>query len=104
VAGRVEGVVVDTHDEGGISTPGWSRHNHARCASVEMAGGVLSGGEPSGGFHHHVDAELGPWQGFHLVLGRQKDAMTAHNHDIAIDGDGAIESAVDRVAGQEPGQ
>ena len=59
-----------------------------RGAGVEMAGGVLAGGEAARGFHHHVDAEVAPGQCLHFALGGQQDPMATDDHDVAIGDDG----------------
>jgi hypothetical protein len=87
------GLLVDTHDEhGGIG--GWGRDDNLLGATLQVSGGLLGGGENTGGLDDVVGTSLGPWDGGWVPLGVETDGLAVDDQVLTIDLDVTLELAV----------
>ncbi len=92
---------VDEHRGGVLGRRG---HDHLLRARVDVLLRGLGGQEQAGGLDHHVGADLVPLQVCRIALGGQADALAVDDEGAVLDGDLALEAAVDRVVLEQVGQ
>jgi len=90
------GLLVDTHDEhGGVSRG--SGDDDLLGATLQVKGGLLVGGEDTGGLDDVVGAGLSPGDVGGVSLGVEGDLLAVDDQVLAGDLDGTLELAVDGV-------
>lgn len=96
--GDVRGValLVDAHDEhGGVG--GGSGDDDLLGATLQVGGGLLGGGEDTGGLDDVLGALLGPGDGGRVALGVEGDLLAVDDQVLAVDLDLTLEDAVGGV-------
>ena len=100
----VEGLVVHTHDEGGICPLRGGGDDHSGGPGVEVCRGLVASGEVSGRLDDDVDPEALPGQCLHLGLRQHLDPVVADDHLGSLHPDREVEAAEDRVPREQSGQ
>ena len=101
VLGRVEGVVVDPDDTGGVDVGGGGGDDHPLGPGVEVGRRLGTVGEDAGGLHDHLHAQVRPGQGLGLALGQKPHVLAVHLDAVVGDLDRAPQLAVGGVVAQE---
>ena len=81
---EVEILMVDAIDKRCICAVAWSRHNDQRSATNHVVRSRLASREEAGGFDHHVDTQVAPWQ----ILGI---ALAENLQNITVDRDATLD-------------
>ena len=93
IGAAVVGLLVDTHNvHGGIS--GRSRDDDLLGATLQVSGGLVLGGEDTGGLDNVVGASLAPGDGSGVTLGVEPDLGAVDNEVGAVLRDLALEDTV----------
>ncbi|MPM90357.1 hypothetical protein SDC9_137478 [bioreactor metagenome] len=97
-------LVVDAVDEHRGRILARRGHDDLLGAGLDMGGGGFLIEEEAGGFDDDVGADFVPLQTGRILFGGQTDAVAVDDQEIAVDGDVAVEDAVDRVVLEHVGQ
>ena len=100
---RVALVVHAKDKHGGVVLAGRGQDDlFGTCVNVLLGG--FFGQEQAGGFDHHVNTHVGPFQVGRVTLLRQADLFAIDHQSTVVYGDVALEAAVHRVKLQHVGQ
>lgn len=89
-------LLVDAHDEhGGVG--GGSGDDDLLGTTLQVGGGLLVGGEDTGGLNDVLGALLGPGDGGGVTLGVEGDLLAVDNEVLAVDLDVTLEDTVGGV-------
>ena len=98
----VVGLLVDAEDDrGDVVTGGRSRDDDLLGAAGDVLARILGLGEAAGGLDDDVDAQLAPRQVGRVALFEDVDRLAVDDDLVAVELDGRVETARDRVVLQK---
>ena len=105
VGGRVIGRLVHAQDDGGDAVAGGGRrHDDLASPGLQVTAGVGGLGEPAGGLHDDLRAEISPGQAGRVALLEHPDDLVADGDGVVAGPDADAEPPGHRVVGQQVGQ
>ncbi len=90
-------LVVDAQNDRDVGIGGGSRDDDLLGAGVEVRLNLLAAAEYTRRLKHHVNAQLLPGQISRVLLGEDRELLTAGDDVVAVDLDLAREPSLNRV-------
>lgn len=99
--GRLENILVDAVDDGGVGGLARSGKENLFGAGVEVNLALFLGVECAGAFENDVDVEILPWEFARIAGGEGLDAVAVDDQIGSVDFNGAVEASVAGVEADE---